>query len=438
MNKDKVLVVGCGGIGCELLKLLSRENIRSVTMIDCDIIELSNLNRQFFFTHNDVGKSKAVVAASIFARMCTSECTVQPICARIEEFDACFFAEFDMVYCCLDNVAARVYVNQRCVFSSACMIDAGSGGFKGQAYYFGNDIVNGSRYECFDCIPRGVTKEHAVCTIRSRPSCFEHCIVWAKHVFLAMKIEVHGDPEQYYYTNLKSMVENCECTHDALDLDLFRSSEEYAYKVRDIMKTINAIGIPEFNKDDKSVLELVYNVAFIRAKIAGIEPMSFDNAVTVAGSIIPSISTANSIIASLMILCANSKCNYYLVNNSNIIRRMERCVSREGCPTCSLKWYVLSYSRDVTFKSLIRCFRAKHMELQAFSDADVFLTPAMKDAHDKKLKLRSNSTVEVVCSRNSVTRKIGLYIMKHDRCMSLRKMDSKIFTASNRSGDACN
>ncbi len=111
-DADKVLVVGCGGIGCELLKLLSREKIGSVTMIDCDTVELSNLNRQFFFTRNDVGKSKAVVAARIFARMCENRCTVHPICMRIEEFDACFFAGFDIVYCFLDNVAALVYVNQ--------------------------------------------------------------------------------------------------------------------------------------------------------------------------------------------------------------------------------------------------------------------------------------------------------------------------------------
>lgn len=54
----KVLMVGAGGIGCELLKTLVMTGFRDIELIDMDTIETSNLNRQFLFRRHHVGKSK--------------------------------------------------------------------------------------------------------------------------------------------------------------------------------------------------------------------------------------------------------------------------------------------------------------------------------------------------------------------------------------------
>lgn len=54
----KVLVVGAGGIGCELVKNLVLTGFDHVTMIDLDSIDYSNLNRQFLFRAKHVGRSK--------------------------------------------------------------------------------------------------------------------------------------------------------------------------------------------------------------------------------------------------------------------------------------------------------------------------------------------------------------------------------------------
>lgn len=58
----KALVVGAGGIGCELVKNLVLAGFKTISLIDLDTIDVSNLNRQFLFQKKHVGKSKAEVA----------------------------------------------------------------------------------------------------------------------------------------------------------------------------------------------------------------------------------------------------------------------------------------------------------------------------------------------------------------------------------------
>ncbi|KRY08863.1 Protein HIRA [Trichinella patagoniensis] len=190
-TSKKLLVVGAGGIGCELLKTLVLSGFADIEVIDMDTIEVTNLNRQFLFRKEHVGLSKAKVAVESVSVLNPNVKLVyycKPIQSR--EFNVNYFKKFTAVLNCLDNIEARSYVNRMCLICHLPLIDGGSLGRKGQV-----DVIIRNITECFDCHKHSPSHDYPSCTIRNTPTEPAHCVIWAQHLFNQLFGEVNSDQD---------------------------------------------------------------------------------------------------------------------------------------------------------------------------------------------------------------------------------------------------
>jgi adenylyltransferase/sulfurtransferase len=125
LRAARVLVVGAGALGNEVMKNLALLGVGTTFLIDLDVVESSNLSRSVLFRQEDGGSPKAEVAARR-ARELNPEITVVPVHGDvITEIGLGIFADVDLVIGCLDNREARLWVNRQCWKTGTPWIDAG-------------------------------------------------------------------------------------------------------------------------------------------------------------------------------------------------------------------------------------------------------------------------------------------------------------------------
>jgi adenylyltransferase/sulfurtransferase len=142
----RVLVVGAGALGNEVLKNLALLGVGQVDVIDLDEIEPSNLSRSVLFRNEDGGKPKAEVAAKR-AREINPDIQIRGRRADvITDIGLGLFADVDVVIGCLDNREARLWVNRQCWKVSTPWVDAGIQEIQGVVKVF--TPPDSSCYEC--------------------------------------------------------------------------------------------------------------------------------------------------------------------------------------------------------------------------------------------------------------------------------------------------
>ncbi len=142
----KVLVVGAGALGNEVLKNLALLGFGHVYVIDMDSIDETNLTRSILFRASDAGKPKATVAAAMMEEI-NPDCRVYPIEGNVlAHIGLGLVRDVDVVFGCLDNREARLWVNRMCWKVSTPWIDGGIQEINGVAKVF--KPPHGSCYEC--------------------------------------------------------------------------------------------------------------------------------------------------------------------------------------------------------------------------------------------------------------------------------------------------
>lgn len=146
LSDAAVAVIGAGGLGSPVLTYLAAAGVGRIRIIDCDEVNLTNLNRQFLHGEPDIGQKKALSAAETLKNL-NSEIEIEPVCACLTEANAQeLLGTADVVADCVDNIKTRLIVNEVCLRNRIPLVEGGITGF----YGFVTDIL--PEYACLSCL----------------------------------------------------------------------------------------------------------------------------------------------------------------------------------------------------------------------------------------------------------------------------------------------
>lgn len=164
-----VTIIGAGGIGCPLIQYLAGAGVGSIRVIDDDVVDLSNLQRQTLFGNEDIGTPKAEAAMHAVARL-NPDVKLLPIIQRIDADNAdTLLRHSDVIIDGCDNFATRLIVSDTATRLRIPLMSAAVGQFEGQlGIYRGWE----SGQPCYRCL---VGEDPA----RAEASCAEQGVLGA-------------------------------------------------------------------------------------------------------------------------------------------------------------------------------------------------------------------------------------------------------------------
>jgi len=146
LKNAKILVIGAGGLGCPVLQYLTAVGIGNIGIIDFDIVEESNLQRQILFSTIDKGNNKATVAATklmmqnpfvhfdIYENKLTNKNAIE------------LFENYDLIIDGTDNFSTRYLVNDASIITGKPLVYGAIHKYEGQVSVF--NYNNGPSYRC--------------------------------------------------------------------------------------------------------------------------------------------------------------------------------------------------------------------------------------------------------------------------------------------------
>ena len=150
--ETKVLIVGCGGLGCPVALYLTRGGVRQIGLADGDKVDLTNLHRQVLYTESSVGDLKVHAAKEALLNGDEElEIDVYPTRLQKTNYEE-IFVQYDVIVDCTDNFEARYLINDACVILGKPLVYGAANGWEGQVAVF-NLKNSGNLRDIFPEVP---------------------------------------------------------------------------------------------------------------------------------------------------------------------------------------------------------------------------------------------------------------------------------------------
>lgn len=188
VKNSVIFQIGVGALGCEIAKNLALTGVGKIILVDDDTIETSNLSRQMLFWPGDEGRPKAEVAAERLKTF-NPYMEVEYYFTKLQEIPTPVYEKSDVVIGGLDNIKARLDLNDICLRLKKPLIDSGTLGFEGHVHLvLPEGSIPGHEFDtpCLRClmpVPPADEQLIAACTPKGIPKKREHCVLRAEYFF---------------------------------------------------------------------------------------------------------------------------------------------------------------------------------------------------------------------------------------------------------------
>eukprot|EP01059_Diplonema_ambulator_P004685 TRINITY_DN1439_c0_g1_i1.p1 TRINITY_DN1439_c0_g1~~TRINITY_DN1439_c0_g1_i1.p1 ORF type:complete len:1077 (+),score=471.75 TRINITY_DN1439_c0_g1_i1:48-3278(+) len=201
LAKLNLFLVGSGALGCEFLKNFAlmgccTADSSKITVTDDDVIEKSNLSRQFLFRNHNIGQPKSDAASKVACTM-NPALKVKSMTERVQPsseniFDDDFWDGLDIVINALDNIKARLYVDSKCVLHTKPLLESGTLGPKCNTQSVIPHVT-----ENYGATKDPPEKEAPQCALHNFPHNIDHCLGLAKSEFVGNYETVPTDANEF-------------------------------------------------------------------------------------------------------------------------------------------------------------------------------------------------------------------------------------------------
>ena len=164
LSTKHIVLIGLGGLGCPVAQYLATSGLGKLSIIDNDIIEDTNLQRQILYTYKDIGKNKVDTVEQKLKTL-NSDLVIQKHNIKFSMHSSNLLKDADLVIDATDNFSTRSIINMATIKYKKPLIMGAAEKMEGQVSVFRNDLANRPCYNCLyadvddkenSCIDQGV------------------------------------------------------------------------------------------------------------------------------------------------------------------------------------------------------------------------------------------------------------------------------------------